>query len=245
MLQIFYRYCAIENKKPRPSFFSKVNCLKNFLIAFDRIEDAKLTFFSDGPVSPEVLEVLKDKAEIIELPSLGNEKSFIHVLNETLKVDKEDLIYMVEDDYIHTPDSLEKLLECDKENLGDYITLFDDPLRYNLSDDVPADLPIDNALYVSPTHHWRLIESTTFTFAGRAGIIQEDIDIFSKHAIIHTNNSNYVMDRESWRELHGLGDYENNKPRKLIGAIPSLSTHCETTALSPTINWERIINQNV
>jgi len=242
MIHIFYRYCGRENNRPRPSFYNKRVCLQSLLGAFERVPKAHLTLISDSDIPNDIISLIKGRAEIVQLSNVGVEHSFIQTLQEVPKRSKNELVYLVEDDYIHLPDALEKLVECYHEHFSDYITLFDDPLRYKLSENVPPDLPVSKELFVSKSHHWRVIESTTFTFAGNAKTIHEDIDIFTYHTLRRIKEKKYVMDRESWRQLQSLGDYSSKgRKRKLIGAIPSLATHCETTALSPTINWENFL----
>lgn len=242
MLKIFYRACAVENDKPRPVFYSKAVSLVSCLEAFKQIPGASFTIIHDGPVPQQVQILAEPYANIIELPQVGVMQSFIFTLQEATKGSPEDIVYLVEDDYLHQPNALLKLLECHRHIPCDYITLFDDPLRYKLSPDVPPDLPlIHDALYVSTSHHWRTIESTTLTFAGLARNLADDLPVFHTHLLRRAENQHYVADRESWRELQGLGEYAHREQKRtLVSAIPALATHCETTALSPTIAWEKV-----
>lgn len=245
MLHVFYRACALENQRPRPSFYSKALCLRSCLQAFTLLSEARFVLIHDGPIRHDLRVLAEPCGEIVELPSVGEAQSFIFALQEAAKCASGDLIYFVEDDYIHLREALLKLVECYKEVPCEYITLFDDPLRYKLSDDVPPDLPLpQDTLYVSTTHHWRTIESTTLTFAGKARIIKEDAEIFSQHVLRRAHDKRYIADRESWRQLQGLGSFSATSPkRKLVGAIPSLAAHCEVTALSPTIDWNRLAEE--
>ncbi len=245
MLHIFYRYCGRENSKPRPAFYSKALCLKSCLLAFLRIVDARFTFISDGPISSDVTSLIDGLTTIIKLPGVGEAQSFIFALQEAARCESSDHVYFVEDDYLHCTDALMKIVECSRNIPSDYITLFDDPLRYKLTDDVPPDLPVvDPAFVVSSSHHWRRIESTTLTFCGRVRTIQEDLEIFSTHVLRRSEDKRYIADRECWRHLQGLGNYASSgKLRTLISAIPSLATHCELTALSPTINWNKLATE--
>lgn len=241
MLHIFYRYCQKENGKPRPRFYSKSLCLKSLLEAYKRIPGASLSILVDGSIEGDVLAMVEGSAEIVRATSLGLGGSFLFALQEVARRKLPGLVYLVEDDYLHRHDALEKLIDCHRRGFADYITLFDDPLRYHRSDDIPPDLPTSSELFVSQKHHWRVIESTTFTFAASGLTIKQDVDIFTEHVLLREKHPSYVMDRESWRHLQGLGRYRAVvTKRKLIGAIPSLATHCETTALSPAVDWERI-----
>lgn len=246
MLHIFYRSCSYENDRPRPHFYSKALCLQSCLQALDRVPDASFTLVNNGSIQQDLYKLAKPYAQkIVELPNVSVADSFIALLQETTRCNPSELIYFAEDDYLYLPDALVKLVECYQEISSDYITLFDDPLRYKLSDDVPPDLPLcDHAIYVSQSHHWRCIESTTHTFGGRAQTIWEDTEIFSTHLARRVEDKSYIADRETWRHLQGLGAYKySGKVRKLVGAIPALATHCEITALSPTIDWSKLATE--
>jgi hypothetical protein len=198
----------------------------------------------DGLMSAEIRSLVHGTAEICKLPNVGMEESFLFTLREIDRRKMSELVYLIEDDYLHLPTALEVLEECYGEGFADYITLFDDPLRYKLSVNVPPDLPTPNELYVSRSSHWRVIESTTFTFAARGQAIREHMEIFTRHVLERAKTRNYVMDRELWRHLQGLGPYAANGTRcRLVGAIPALATHCETTALSPTVDWQKVVDE--
>lgn len=242
MLHIFYRACSLENKRPRPAFYSKALCLESCLRAFRKVPEASFLLIHDGPVGQDLRTLVEPWGSIIELPNVGEARSFIFALKEAAQCHPQDIVYFVEDDYLHAPEAFLRLIECFEQVTCDYVTLFDDPLRYKLSDDVPPDLPLsEEALYVSDCHHWRSIESTTFTFGGTARVIREDSEVFSTHALRRAGDKRYIADREAWRQLQGLGTYTSHSPlRRLVGAIPSLATHCEITALSPAIDWSRL-----
>jgi hypothetical protein len=213
------------------------------LRAVERVPNTRFTLVSNGLLQQDLQKLAEPYAEnLIELPNVSVANSFIAALQETTRCSPSDLVYFAEDDYLYLPDALVKLVECYQEIQSDYITLFDDPLRYKLSEDVLPDLPVsDHMLYVSRSHHWRCIESTTHTFGGRAQTIWEDMEILSTHLLQRVKDKYYIADRESWRHLQRLGAYAySGKARKLVGAIPSLATHCEITALSPTIDWSRV-----
>lgn len=242
MLHVFYRSCSRENNKLRPSFYSKAVCLESCLLALKAIPDAKFVLINDGVVGADLRALAEPMGNIIELDHVGEAESFIFTMREATKRATEDIVYFAEDDYLHCPDAFVNLIDCLAEVDCDYATLFDDPLRYKLSDDVPPDLPLPKeGLYVTRGRHWRTIESTTLTFGCAAGTIGDDLEVFSHHVLRRAADKSYIADRESWRELQGLGNYKREgHRRKLVGAIPSLATHCETTALSPTVDWRQL-----
>ena len=239
MLNVVYRICATESPKRRPSFYSKVRCLKNFLMAVERVQDVHLVLISDGEPNPEWIEPLPAHAEVEVLKKCGNSASFIHALSTALRYPPADLIYFVEDDYLHVPEALEKLLECNHELQPDYLTLYDHPARYWGGEHPEVDLPLrTNFIHVTSTHHWRAVESTCMTFAASTRILRQDFQTIVDHV-----SPKAPQDRELFRHIQGLGKYSSHEPaRILVGPVPSLATHCEEPWLAPVIDWALLAN---
>lgn len=241
MLHIFYRASDSEKPEVRPPYYSKELSLKSLLNSLKRVKDYKLTLYYDSMVVPDVFRDLikKGGGNIIKMNSLGNSGSFWHVFKDALKLPKRDWVYFVEDDYIHTLDSIKKLQECtERIKDADYITLFDHPVRYVDDYHYGLDLPHrNNEIYISQTHHWRTQESTTMTFASKVETLQEDSLIFDKYV----RKLDVPEDRELFKRLQGLVGYEKGSPlRTLVGPIPSLATHCHIPWMAPIIEWEDI-----
>lgn len=242
MLHILYRICEKENFKKRPYFFSKKLCLENFLQAFQRVENASLHLICDGDVNPEIISPALSFAEVKYLPNVGNSNSFWTVFESALDFPEHDLIYFVEDDYLHCLDALEKLLDCYQSIPCDYITLYDHPVRYMPNYAFGEDWLVNNpTVLVSEHHHWREVESTCMTFASNPSVLRADYLIFKEHTV----GRKVPNDRELFRQLQHLGCYKDissSPTRRLIGPIPSLATHCEEPWLAPVVIWEDVVN---
>lgn len=242
MLHILYRFCNQENSKKRPQFFSKKLCLENFIIAFNYVKnESTFHLICDGEIEQEIVSLTADIATIEQLPSVGNSASFLVALEKSLSFSEQDLIYFVEDDYLHCPDSLVKLLDCQESIECDYITLYDHPVRYMPDYELGRDWAVNNeTIYLSKSHHWREVESTCMTFASTSQILKADFSVFEQNIL----GRKVPNDRELFRQLQHLGSYQNavlpELPRKLVGPIPSLATHCEEPWLAPVISWEDI-----
>jgi hypothetical protein len=236
MLHIIYRLCNKDNDKPRPAFYSKPRCLLSLLGALPHIQDYSLTFVCDGLVDWFTPDSINHAAKIITLHDAGNSGSFMKAFDICEQYDDCDLIYFVEDDYLHLPLSLLKLQECAEcIPAADYLSLYDHPVRYYPADAEGADLRVQSpGVMLSRSHHWQVIESACMTFAARAKALRADRIVFERYV----GNSRVPRDRELFRHLQGLGDHSNyaNK-RILVGSIPSLATHCEEPWLAPTIDW--------
>jgi len=237
-LHVIYRICALESPKPRPLWYSKLTCLKSLMNALDKLPDATLWIISDGDLPTYFpldyfglprTELFRAKNKFV-----GNCESFLYSLHRALQYPDDDVVYFVEDDYLHLPMALVKLIESFEYGFS-YATLYDHPARYDRSDLEDQRNP---ALECWNTHHWRTIESICMTFAARVGNLREDQDIIRLYL-----NGKYPQDRRMWHHIQGIGGFENPNPKRLWGAIPALATHCETAWLSPTIDWAKVARE--
>lgn len=171
----------------------------------------------------------------------SNSETFRYVYDKAILLPKDEIVYLVEDDYWHLEDSLVKLQAAFDVLKVDYVTLYDHPVRYATDYKFGLDLPSvrGRQIWIAGNHHWRVQESTCMTFAVLAGTLQEDRDIFWRYSETDIPN-----DRELFRRLQGLPGYEEgSRGRLLIGPMPSLSTHCHLPWLAPCVNWEEKAKQ--
>ena len=130
-----------------------------------------------------------------------------------------DLIYIVEDDYLHLggwPMVLENLYECYPEIT--YSTLYDHPDKYTA-----RYTNTKTSLILSNFTHWRFVPSTCGTFACRIKDFVDDKDI-------HINN---------------LGDHNKfiklaEKRRSIASPIPGIATHCVEPWITPFRDWSTL-----
>jgi hypothetical protein len=76
------------------------------------------------------------------------------------------------------------------------------------------------------------------TFASTSRTLQEDLEYFEKYK---DNGKGRPEDRELFREMQGLEDYQYkhpDTPRILVGPMPSLATHAHLPWLAPLVDWE-------
>lgn len=244
-LEVFYRASSFENPKtPRPKWFSKVLCLKNFINAFAPVAPiATFHLVYDGVVEKDFLELAEPVGTVTELPSVGNAPSCWHALQEAAQLPDETLAYFVEDDYLHCPEALIKLIDCHHDVVADYITLYDHPVRYMTDYFDGNDWPlVKDAILLSRSHHWRTVESTCMTFAASAGVLKKDMEIFDTYV----GQVEKPQDRALFRHLQGLGKYRDcssMRLRLLIGPVPSLATHCHEPWLAPLVDWSKLAQQ--
>ena len=135
-----------------------------------------------------------------------------------------DILYFLEDDYIHTEDALEvlldgfELLKFDKS----IISLYDAMDRYTRKDDVDYHKTL---IKLGKKKYWRTAESTTCTWS----ISKELYDSCVYDEAIKFG----LNDRELFR-------YIRTKDILLFTPLQGASTHCHEPFLSPFVNWANV-----
>lgn len=241
MLNIIYRPYAGENEdnhanvRPghRPPWFSKVKISKalfdSIIFGKEHVEKVYVLFDgADGIFKTEVLNSLK------RLSELGIQNEFLHIqagsVYNSLKMATEvacalspcgKSVYMVEDDYLHKPDSIQKIdLALPELQI---LSGYDHLDRYTRTDDIDYKIQIK---YIDSTkQHWRTSESTGHTYAIHTDLLSQIKHILLQHEHI-------ISDRELWRDLHKI-----NIP--LWTAVPGFVTQVDQF-LSPGTDWEAV-----
>ena len=173
----------------------------------------------DGPESPLLDHIKSFVSNIITVNFRSLEQSLDYCYEYVDNKVESDRIYLLEDDYLHRPGSIERLVEG-IDNFG-LVTLQDHPDRYNRIDDI---VMTDN-IYITETTHWRSIESTTCTWAAHR-------DMFDKIKIKAKRfNRN---DRDFFRSLI----LEDNI--RIFSPIPGYSAHVDNGFMSPFTDWEKV-----
>ena len=126
-----------------------------------------------------------------------------------------DIIYMVEDDYMHYPDS--DILIEEGLQYADYVTLYDHPDKYaSFIHPNPElkDIGENTVVFLTAHSHWKYTNSTTGTFAFKKQTLIEDFDIWM-----------YEVVNNIWQyDYHGFVQIRKNQ-RKVASCIPGRSSH--------------------
>jgi hypothetical protein len=229
-VKIIYRISDAGYNKVKPLYINNGNCLKNAVRVFGK---ENFHVIADN-VSEETKRIIWDcdiQDTQIDYVSVGHGAGTFNLgLDWALKQDEDTIVYFLENDYIHKPNSNDIIIEGI--NLGgDYVSLYDHPDKY-----IPASrggnpyIEDDGGevtkVYLSNSCHWKLTNSTTMTFASKVSTLKEDESILRKW----TNMGHYPRDFDMFMELR-----ENGK--SLMTSIPGYSTHGETAWLSPLTDW--------
>ncbi len=238
-MNLIYRPCSAETDNfartnrdytSRPSWFSKELCLKSFIASAINAKDYvnKITVLFDGQEGSfyesfveyknSVEQHTKIKFDLIKI----NEGTRVGSINQgaLLTVNDCEDTYIVDDDYLHTYDSILKMAQA----LPKYklLTGYDHPDRYTRTDDISYPKIVD--FDINSQHHWMTTESTCHAYC-----IHKDLIKSHGHLLLEWRFQD--SDRELWRYLHRHGVM-------LWSPITTLTTHCVSDFLAPGINWE-------
>lgn len=227
---VFYRICDHGYPKVKPNYITKENCLRNAVKCFPT-DKCEWHILADGVCAETYDMIVKYvSATNVERVSVGHGAgTFRIVYQKALEYHDNDLIYFLEDDYLHLPNSLECLISVAKQNYADYITLYDHPDKYGFKDCNPFvnGGGEKSKVFLTENHHWKLTNSTTMTMAAFVDVLKRDQATWWRWT-----ETSYPFDFQIFVDLSCFSK------ARLISPIPSLSTHGEVVWLAPFINWE-------
>ncbi len=230
-MKIIYRISDTGYNKIKPDYINNKNCLSNAIKVFSP-ENYDWLIIADN-ISKNTESMILDLYPSINIMkvSIGHGAgTFNLALTEALKYEDKEIVYFIENDYIHRENSDIILLEGF--GIGsDYVSLYDHPDKYidGANPLVESGGEITRVM-LSNSCHWKITNSTTMTFASKVKTLKEDESILRKWT-----EGSYPQDFQMFLELA-------SKQKSLITPIPGYSTHGETNWLTPLINWNDICN---
>jgi len=171
-----------------------------------------------------------EKNETVTPNQISNMSNIYKSLLQSKK--SNDLIYFVEDDYIHEIDSITEMLFTYERitsltNKEIIICPTDYPYLYTQAE--------STKIYLGEKYHWRKINETLCTFLTSKQIVDKHWEKFLSMCTFE----HYPFESP----LH-----EIYKEELCISPIPSIAIHCTNInsifGLSPNKNWKRIWNEN-
>lgn len=230
-IHILYRHYNIEGSdlKSRPEWFDYEKCFKN-LISTIQNKNVDLHLIMDGDATKNFVYKYKEHYTLHTIKAGRDQASFNQTweIARTLDIQEKDLVYFLENDYLHVENWVEKIVELFStfENLS-YVSLYDHNDKYFY----PMYENLVSKVFTTKTHHWRSVPNTCGSFIISKNIFTED---FNDH------NTNYGG---VGGDFHKFIHLTQTKNRFVLTPIPGLSTHCMQGLLSPCIDWEQINNQ--
>jgi len=231
-MKIIYRISDAGYNKVKPDYIDNEKCLQNFCnVFYDHIYDIHIIADNCSESTMDIINKYIDPVNI-EKVSIGHGAgTFNLALDKALKWEDDEIIYFVENDYLHKQNSPTVLEEGF--NLGaSFVALYDHPDKY--MDPIDGGNPYceggaeDTRVYLTDSCHWKITNSTTMTLASKVSTLKQTEDILRKHTV-GTHPNDFPM----FLELR-------EKEHLLITPIPGYATHGETAWLSPLTDWSQI-----
>ena len=227
-MKIIYRVSDTGYNKVKPKYIDNQKCLSNFCYVF---QDDDIIVMADN-VSEDTRRMIQQHAVHLEHVNVGHGAgTFNLALDMALKFDDDEIVYFVENDYLHKDEAPKKLEEGF--SLGaNFVSLYDHPDKY--LDPSKGGNPHcegggeETRVYLTDSCHWKITNSTTMTFASKVSTLKEIEPILRKWT-----NETHPHDFNMFLELRDKG-------KLLITPIPGYSTHGETAWLSPLTDWSKI-----
>jgi hypothetical protein len=236
-MKIIYRISDAGYSKVKPDYINNENCLMNALDVFST-EKHDWVVIADN-VSENTKKMIEKYILDPKYVSVGHGAgTFNLALDEALKGDDDEIVYFVENDYIHlkgSPQIIEEALELG----ASYVTLYLHPDKFMSpyeggNPEVDADGGYSTKIYRGKTQLYGMFNSTTMTFASTVKTLKEDEAILRKY----TNQGHYPDDFKMFLHLR-----ENGKA--LLCPLNTFSTHGETAWLAPLYKTtqEELVNE--
>jgi hypothetical protein len=228
----------IHGKKPRYIDITKkdliIGCVSSLVNSANIVKDHELSFIilndhcTDDCIKKvrTIFSHLEHSYQIIDLEIPGFNYSGFKQF-EYCKNSNADLVYSVEDDYLHCIEALQEMLMSYK-YIKEFYSIkkelclfpFDNPEDY-----IPHQL-YPGRVFRTPTRHWREGIWTTFTMMTSPKIFQDNWDIFKKLALEYKpfapgDNPENLVD-----EGNTIGKIWKNEVIR-INPIPSLALHLQ------------------
>lgn len=229
------RYC----QKPKAEIIDK--CVQSLINSCKNCDhEISLTIYDDHSSELTVAN-LKNKlsscnfaTKFVSLEDKGYNNS-CYIQYSHCKNSKADLVYAVEDDYLHSPSAIQEMIDSydifsSKLNKQIILYPFDDPGEY----------PPQNSCYLvhGSNRHWRTGIFTTCVLMCNPKIFNDHWDLFELVALKY--NGNYMQPREEhYEESNTIWKIWMNGDAIRFNPIPSVALHLQFEAnRDPFIDWE-------
>ena len=206
-MKVIYRISEGGYPKEKPDYITKINCLKNALKHFKQDDFLLIMDGVSDNLKSEIEKVYTGKAQIV---SIGHGAGTFNLaldhaigLTNILMASDDEIIYFLEDDYVHKQNS-QKILEEGFELGMDYVTLYDHPDKY--LNPIEGGNPYCEGraeftrVYLGQNSHFKLTNSSTMTFAAKVKTLKDDQTILRKWT-----NGTHPHDFQMFQEINKTG----------------------------------------
>lgn len=234
-IHVLYRTSDVGYNKVKPSYVNNYNCLRNAISMFPthKINWSIIADNTSEQTNNDILTLANDVD--IKHVSVGHGAgTFNLALDYALTLPDNDIVYFLENDYIHRHGSYQAIISAINQLNPSFVSLYDHPDKYmdpstggNSFCEGGAE---DTRVYLANNIHWKITNSTTMTFAATVKTLKRVESILRKWT-----TGSHPHDYEMFIDLRNQGEL-------LITPIPGYSTHGETQWLAPSIKWDETIN---
>lgn len=245
MLDVIYRPCGAETEpghyrvgqeQHRPKWFSKQNIYNSLLISLITAKEYinKFYIFYDGEFKGEFYNYIKDTFPILQKNAIKfefreiNQNSVFGSVkySTTFACSQKNDFYIVEDDYLHKPDSISQMVKA-LPKFG-ILTGYDHVRQYKILDEFSlGGYTIDVDFDFNSNIHWRTTKSVGHTYMVSKRVNEQAGDILCSDQSVRS-------DWDLWKTLHTM-----NIP--VWAAIPGIVTQVDPW-MSPGVDWESVNN---
>jgi hypothetical protein len=177
------------------------------------------------------IKVLSKNNAVIENNMKATMASILTSFN-IAKEKSEDLVYFVEDDYIHKKESLSEMIRSYEKIASElaheiFLCPVDYPYLYKKMD--------NSNILIGNKYHWRTVNESLLTFLTSKKLIEK----YWNELLLMSENEHSPFETP----LHKIYEKE-----LCLSPIPSLAMHCTNVnsifGLSPNINWKKLWEEN-
>ena len=227
-MKIIYRISDAGYIKEKPNYINNEKCLSNATNVF---KNADWNIIADN-CSDETLSMIQKYQSQINTVSIGHGAgTFNLALDKALTYDEDEIVYFIENDYLHKTES-QKILNEGFSLGASFVALYDPPDKY--LDPILGGNPYcegggeDTRVYLTESCHWKITNSTTMTFAAKVSTLKRVEPILRKYTA-----GTHPDDFKMFLELRSQGEL-------LVTPLPGYATHGETYWLAPLTDWSCI-----
>ena len=223
-MKVIYRISDIGYNKIKPDYINNESCLANAVRIFKDV-DWYIIADNVSKETSDMIEKYKSKDHIDYVEKGNGASTFNLALDEALTYDDDEIVYFIENDYIHLPNST-KIIEEGIELGAPYVTLYLHPDKFippqqGGNPEVGEDGGYNTNIYRGETELFGMFNSTTMTFASTVKNLKEDEEILRKWT-----SGTHPDDFQMFLELRDKG-------KALMCPLNTYSSHGESKWLAP------------
>lgn len=220
-----------------------VGCLRSLVRSIKNVRETKVSLtILDDHSTPDTLARIKDAVKdledsnVISLEENGYNNS-AHRQWLMCRDSKADLVYSVEDDYLHYPSAIQEMLDshqifCNRLKRNDIVIYpFDEPSEYD---------PPNRTDFIvhGSARHWRTGVFTTNVMMTSPQLFRDNWELFETLALKY--NGDYLNPRtEHYEESNTIWKIWQSNRAIRFNPIPSLALHMQfEQQRDPFIDWQ-------